>query len=69
VDEFLIVDERDGRIVGTLEDAGEALFMLELLTREDSELATALSVVRVSRHQGALVGTEASWRMRPLQWS
>ena len=66
MDEFLIVDERDGRILGTLEDAGEALHMLELLAREDSELSAALSVVRLSGHQGALVGTQASWRMRPL---
>ena len=68
MDEFLIVDERDGRIVGTLEDAGEALYVLDLLAQEDSELAAALSVVRLSGHQGALVGTEASWRMRPLRW-
>jgi len=63
---FLLVDDRDGRMLAEITDPAEALRVVDELTEEHPELAGALCLVRFDGHQGSLIGTETTTRVRPL---
>ena len=63
---FLLVDDREGRVLAEIADPVEAFCVLDELTEEHPELAGALCLVRFDGHQGSLIGTESTTRVRPL---
>jgi hypothetical protein len=63
---LLLVDERDGRVIGELESQEQALRLLARLDVDHPELAGRLCVVELRDRQGTLVGTESSVTIRPL---
>ena len=63
---FLLVDDRDGRVLAHFVDGAEALRMLDELDREDPASAGSLSLVRFDDRQGSVIGTETTTRLRPL---
>jgi hypothetical protein len=63
----LVVDDRDGRVITELESPEEALRLLEAMARDDTETPEYLCIVAFDDRQGAVLGTESSATMRPLQ--
>ena len=63
---FLLVDDRDGRVLVELEDVESALLAFDAVQSEDPDLAEALCIVRFGARDGALVGTRSTTRVRPL---
>jgi hypothetical protein len=63
---FLLVDDRDGRVLEKIEDPLEAFRVLDELKQDHPELAGTLCLVRFDERQGSLVGTETTTRVRPL---
>jgi hypothetical protein len=66
MDGFLIVDDRDGRVLAETDQLDAAIRALDELEQDDPELAPALCLVRFEEHQGALLGSETTWRVRSL---
>jgi hypothetical protein len=66
VDGFLLVDDRDGRVLAEIADMVEAFRILEELADDDPALARALCLVRFDGHHGSLLGTETTSRVRSL---
>ncbi len=64
VDGFLLVDDRDGRVLAELDDLESAFQALE--DCDDPELAEARCIVRFDERHGALVGTESTTRVHLL---
>jgi hypothetical protein len=64
---LLLVDDRDGRIVAELESQEQALRLLETLSSNDPDTADFLCIVAFRDRPGAMVGTESSVTIRPLQ--
>lgn len=63
---FLLVDDRDGRIVaevGTEEDAQD---VLEAWATDAGSVPSYLWLVEVPSHYGAILGTDTSIRIRPM---
>jgi hypothetical protein len=65
---FLLVDDREGRVLAEIADPVEAFRVLDELEEDHPELAGALCLVRFDGHQGSLIGTERTTRVRPLTW-
>ena len=63
---FLLVDDRDGRVLQEISDPGEALRLLDELKQDHPERAETLCLVRFDGRQGSLIGTETTARVRPL---
>jgi hypothetical protein len=63
---FLLVDDRDGRVLEEIGDPGEALRALNELKQVHPERAGTLCLVRFDGRQGSLIGTETTTRVRPL---
>jgi hypothetical protein len=63
---FLLVDDRDGRVLAEIADSVDAFRMLDELQQDRPDLASALCLVRFDEHQGSLIGTETTSRVRPL---
>ena len=63
---FLLVDDRDGRVLLEIADPIEAFRALDELRLKAPDLAEAICLVRFDARQGSLVGTETTTRMRPL---
>jgi hypothetical protein len=66
MDGFLLVDDRDGRVVAQFVDPVEALRTLDELEQVDPELAGALCLVTFGERQGSVIGAETTTRLRPL---
>jgi hypothetical protein len=66
MDGFLVVDDRDGRVLLQIADPVEAFRVLDELRLKAPELAEALCLVRFDARQGSLVGTETTTRVRSL---
>jgi hypothetical protein len=66
VEGFLLVDDRDGRVLGHVSDPLEAFLILDELEQSDPELAAELALVRFDERRGSLVGTETATRLRSL---
>jgi len=63
---FLLVDDRDGRVLEEIGNPLEAFRVLDALKQDHPELARTLSLVRFDERQGSLIGTETTTRVRPL---
>jgi hypothetical protein len=63
---FLLVDDREGRVLAEIDDASEAFRVLDDLEQRHPELAGALCLVRFDEHRGSLIGTDSTTRVRPL---
>ena len=63
---FLIVDDRDGRVLAVADQFDPALRALDEIEQDDPELAQALCLVTFEEHSGALLGSETTWRVRSL---
>jgi hypothetical protein len=63
---FLLVDDRDGRVVAELESQDEVLRVLEGLAREDASIPSDYCLVEFQSRQGTILGAESSIRIRPL---
>jgi len=63
---FLVVDDRDGRVLAEIVDPMEAFRVLDELRHDDPELAEALCLVRFDGRRGSLIGTDSTTRVRPL---
>jgi hypothetical protein len=66
MDGFLVVDDRDGRVLAEIADPVDAFRILDELNEDHPELAGAFCLVRFDGHQGSLIGTESTTRVRPL---
>jgi hypothetical protein len=63
---FLLVDDRDGRVLEEISDPVEAFRVLDELKQDHPELAATLCLVRFDGHQGSLIESETTTRVRPL---
>jgi hypothetical protein len=64
---FLLVDDRDARVIAEISDPVEAFRLLEELRQSlRPEQADAFCLVRFDGGQGSLIGTETTTRVRPL---
>jgi hypothetical protein len=63
---FVLVDDRDGRVIAEIADPAEAFRLLDELEQAHPELAGALCLVRFDGREGSFVGTETTTRVRPL---
>ena len=63
---FLLVDDRDGRVLGEIADAEEAIRLLAELRQEHSDLADVLCLVRFDGRSGSVLATETTTRVRTL---
>jgi len=64
--EFMLVDDRDGGVLAVLEDVQQAFELLDEVASEDPELAAALCIVRFDSRHGAVLGAESTTRVRLL---
>jgi hypothetical protein len=63
---FLLVDDRDGRVLDEIDDPVEAFRVLEKMEQDHPDLASALCLVRFDGREGSLIRTETTSRIRPL---
>ena len=63
---FLLVDDRDGRVLEEIGNPAEAFRLLDELKQDYPELAGTLCLVRFDGRHGSLIGTETTTRVRPL---
>jgi hypothetical protein len=64
---FLLVDDRDGRVLEEIGNPVEAFRVLDELKQDHPELAETLCLVRFDGRQGSLIGTETTTTVRPLR--
>ena len=63
---FLLVDDRDGRVLAEIVDPVEAFRVLDELKQDYPELGGTLCLVRFDGRKGSLIGTETTTRVQPL---
>lgn len=63
----LLVDDRDGRVLAEIESAADAQRVLEAWARDDGSVPDYLCLVELRSHQGAILGTDSSVKIRPLR--
>lgn len=63
---FLLVDDRDGRIVAEVDTEEDAQEVLEAWTTDAGSVPHYLWLVEVPSHYGAIPGTDTSIRIRPM---
>jgi hypothetical protein len=63
---LLLVDDRNGRIVAEVETEEDAQRVLEAWARDDGNMPDYLCLVELRSHQGAILGTDTSVKVRPL---
>jgi hypothetical protein len=62
---LLLVDDRDGRVLAEVETQEDARNLIERLWA-DEDVPDYLCLVEFHSHAGAIVGADASVRIRPL---
>jgi hypothetical protein len=63
---YVVVDDRDGRVLAELASAEQAARMLGVLARSPDEDASRVSVVRLEHQQTSLTEVTSIMSMRPL---
>ena len=63
----LFVDDRDGRVLAELETLEDAQLVLEAWARDDGSIPDYLCLVELRSRHGAILGTDASVKIRPLR--
>lgn len=63
----LLVDDRDGKVIAEIETNEEAQYVLEAWARDDGSIPDYLCLVELRAHHGAILGTDTSVKIRPLQ--
>ena len=63
---FLLVDERDGRVLAYLVDPVEAFRAVDELEQADPDLAGALCLVTFNERRNSLFGAETTTQVRSL---
>lgn len=63
---LLLVDERDGRILGEVETEDDVSRVLDWLSGIDERLPDYICLVSVGATRGSLVATDTSVKIRPL---
>jgi len=63
---FLLVDDRDGRVLLEIADPVKAFRVLDRLQQDEPKLADAASLVRFDDRGGVLIGAETTTRVRSL---
>jgi hypothetical protein len=63
---FLLVDDRDGRIVAELESEGEAQRVLGTMASEDADWPDYLCLMEVRSAHGSLVGADTTIKFHTL---
>jgi hypothetical protein len=66
VEGFLLVDDRDGRVLMEIGEPANAFRLLDRLRENHPDLAQVLCLVRFDGTQGSLMATETTTRVRPL---
>jgi len=62
----LFVDDRDGRVLAELEALEDVQLVLEAWARDDGSIPDYLCLVELRSRHGAILGTDASVKIRPL---
>ena len=63
---FLLIDDRDGRIVAEIETPEQAHRIVRAWALEDLGLPDYLCLVQVDSSPGAILGVDTSVKVRPL---
>ena len=63
---LLLVDDRDGRIVAEVETEVDVQRLLEAWATDDGSVPDYLCLIELRSHQGAIVSTDSSVKIRPL---
>lgn len=63
---LVLVDDRDARIVAEIASYERATQLLEAMFRSDSQIPEYLCLVELRERPGALVETQSSVAIRPL---
>ena len=63
----LLVDDRDGRVLAEIESAEEVQQVLAGWAADDGSIPDYLCLVELRSHQGAVIGTNSSVKIRVLQ--
>ena len=66
MDGFLLVDDRDGRVLCEIGDPLTAFRLLDKLEHDHPELSDVLALVSFGGRQGSLVETDLTTRVRSL---
>jgi len=64
---LLLLDDRDGRVVAEIDTPEQAMQLLDAWARDDGSLPAYLCLVEVRSRHGAVLGTDSSIKVRPLQ--
>ena len=64
---LVLVDDRDGRVITELESPEQGLRLLEAMAKDDPDTPEYLCIVALDYRPGAILGTESSVTIRPLQ--
>ena len=62
----LLVDDRDGRVLAEVETEDDAQSVLEAWARDDGSIPGYACLVELRSHDGAILGTDTSVKIRPL---
>ena len=63
---LLLVDDRDGKVVAEVDKPEDAQRVVEAWARDDGSIPDYLCLVEVRSRHGAILGTDASVKIRPL---
>jgi hypothetical protein len=63
---YLLVDDRDGRIVAELETEDHVLRVLEAMASDEPSLPDYLCVVEMRSNHGSVVGSDSCIKIRTL---
>ena len=64
---FLLVDDRDGRILAEVRSEDEALRVLEAMASEDPLVPEYLCLVESHSHAGSVLETDTTLKFRTLR--
>ena len=63
----LLVDDRDGRVLAEIDSAEDVQQVLAGWASDDGSVPDYLCLVELRSHQGAILGSDTSVKIRPLR--